>query len=41
MTLKTKMMSAMAGAAMLTGASAAHAQEITVGYFLEWPMPFQ
>lgn len=41
MTLKTKMMSAVAGAAMLTGASAASAQELTVGYFLEWPMPFQ
>ncbi|WP_306151808.1 ABC transporter substrate-binding protein [Roseovarius sp. MMSF_3281] len=41
MTLKTKLMSAVAGAAMLAGASAASAQEITVGYFLEWPMPFQ
>ncbi len=41
MTLKTKLMSAAAGAAMLAGASAASAEEITVGYFLEWPMPFQ
>ncbi|MRU15941.1 taurine ABC transporter substrate-binding protein [Roseovarius sp. A21] len=41
MTLKSKLMSAVAGVAMLSGASAASAQEITVGYFLEWPMPFQ
>ncbi|WP_294621362.1 ABC transporter substrate-binding protein [uncultured Roseovarius sp.] len=41
MTLKTKLISAAAGAAMLGGASAASAEEITVGYFLEWPMPFQ
>ncbi|MEP5155336.1 ABC transporter substrate-binding protein [Planktotalea sp.] len=41
MTLKTKLMSAVAGAAMLTGAQASAADEITVAYFLEWPMPFQ
>jgi len=42
MKLKTKFMSAVAGVAMLTGAQAAYAaEEITVAYFLEWPMPFQ
>ena len=43
MTIKTKLMSAVAGIAMLSGAQAmadGHG-EITVGYFLEWPMPFQ
>ena len=40
MKLTTKLMSAAAGVAMLAGAQGAHA-EITVGYFLEWPMPFQ
>jgi taurine transport system substrate-binding protein len=37
-------MGAVAGVAMLTGAQAATAAghgEITVAYFLEWPMPFQ
>ena len=41
MTLKTKLMSAVAGAAALASASAASAEEITVAYFQEWPMPFQ
>ena len=44
MKLTTKLMSAAAGVAMMTGATAAFADghsEITVGYFLEWPMPFQ
>jgi taurine transport system substrate-binding protein len=44
MTLKSKLMGAVAGVAMLTGAQAAVAaghEEITVAYFLEWPMPFQ
>ena len=44
MTLKTKLMSAVAGVAMLTGAQAAMADghsSLTVAYFLEWPMPFQ
>ncbi|MEL6313837.1 MAG: taurine ABC transporter substrate-binding protein, partial [Pseudomonadota bacterium] len=40
MTLKSKMMGAVAGMAMAVGAQSATA-EITVGYFLEWPMPFQ
>lgn len=40
MTLKSKLMAATTGAALLAGASAS-AQELTVGYFLEWPMPFQ
>ncbi|MEM7598834.1 MAG: ABC transporter substrate-binding protein [Pseudomonadota bacterium] len=40
MTLKSKMMGAVAGLAMAAGAQSATA-EITVGYFLEWPMPFQ
>ncbi len=43
MTLKTKLMSAVAGVAMLSGAQAmadGHGG-LTVGYFLEWPMPFQ
>ena len=40
MTLKSKLMAATTGAGLLAGASAS-AQEITVGYFLEWPMPFQ
>lgn len=41
MTLKSKLMSAVAGVAMFTGAQAAMAEDITVAYFLEWPMPFQ
>ncbi|MEO9865397.1 MAG: ABC transporter substrate-binding protein [Yoonia sp.] len=44
MKLTNKLMSAAAGVAMMTGATAAFADghgEITVGYFLEWPMPFQ
>ncbi len=45
MTFKTKLMSAVAGVALLTGAQSAmaagHGGEITVAYFLEWPMPFQ
>jgi len=39
--LKKSVTSALAAAAMLAGAQAATAQEITVAYFLEWPMPFQ
>ncbi|MGJ8569163.1 MAG: taurine ABC transporter substrate-binding protein [Hoeflea sp.] len=31
----------LAGIAMVATASVAKAEEITVGYFLEWPMPFQ
>lgn len=41
MKLKNKLMSAVAGLAFLTGAGATSAQEVTVAYFLEWPMPFQ
>jgi taurine transport system substrate-binding protein len=45
MTFKTTMMGAVAGLALLAGASTAvaegHGEGITVGYFLEWPMPFQ
>jgi taurine transport system substrate-binding protein len=44
MKLKTTLMGAAAGLAMLAGAQAATAAghgEITVAYFLEWPMPFQ
>ena len=45
MTIKTKLMGAVAGVAMIAGAqtafAAGHGGEITVAYFLEWPMPFQ
>ena len=41
MTARTKLMGAVAGLAVMAGATAASAEEITVGYFLEWPMPFQ
>jgi taurine transport system substrate-binding protein len=41
MTIRTNIMGAAAAMAVLTGTSAAFAEEITVAYFLEWPMPFQ
>lgn len=41
MRLTTKLNSLAAGAAMLAGGQAMAADEITVAYFLEWPMPFQ
>lgn len=41
MTMKSKLMGAVAGLAVMAGATAASAEEITVGYFLEWPMPFE
>ncbi|WGW03937.1 taurine ABC transporter substrate-binding protein [Tropicibacter oceani] len=44
MKLKTALMGAAGGIAMLAGAQAAMAEShggITVGYFLEWPMPFE
>lgn len=41
MTLKSKMLSAAAGVAIFAGGAAQAMDEITVGYFLEWPMPFQ
>ena len=40
MSLKKTLMGATAATAMMMGAQAASA-EITVAYFLEWPMPFQ
>ncbi len=39
MILRAKLLSAVTGAALLGGA--AGAQELSVAYFLEWPMPFQ
>lgn len=41
MTLKSKMLSAAAGVAIFAGGAAQAMDEITAGYFLEWPMPFQ
>lgn len=42
MTFRKTLMSAAAGAALLAGPNAAFAlDEITVAYFLEWPMPFE
>lgn len=44
MTIKQTLMGAAAGLALIAGGTAAYADghgEITVGYFLEWPMPFQ
>ncbi|CUI49551.1 taurine ABC transporter substrate-binding protein [Cognatishimia activa] len=41
MTFKKKFAAMTAAAALMTGAQAAMAEEITVAYFLEWPMPFQ
>jgi taurine transport system substrate-binding protein len=43
MKLKNALMGAAAGVALMTGATqaAADGHEVTVGYFLEWPMPFQ
>ncbi|PWJ20823.1 ABC transporter substrate-binding protein [Jannaschia seohaensis] len=45
MKLKSKLLGAVAAGAMLSGAQVAladaHIDEITVAYFLEWPMPFQ
>jgi len=41
MTFKSKFAALATSVAMLTGAQAAMAEEITVAYFLEWPMPFQ
>ena len=42
MKLKNKLMGAVAGLALVAGVQSASAmEEITVGYFLEWPMPFQ
>ncbi len=44
MTMKKTLMGAVASVALLSGAQAALAEahgELTVGYFLEWPMPFE
>ncbi len=42
MTMRQLMMGAVAGTALLAGnAAMAQVDEITVAYFLEWPMPFQ
>ncbi|MEL7027220.1 MAG: ABC transporter substrate-binding protein [Pseudomonadota bacterium] len=44
MKLKSKLLTAVAGAAMVAGSSAfadGHLEEITVAYFLEWPTPNQ
>lgn len=41
MKLASRMSTLLAGIAMVAAASAAKAEEITVAYFLEWPMPFQ
>lgn len=42
MKFRTTLLSAVAGTALLAGAVPAMAlDELTVGYFLEWPMPFQ
>ncbi|MBT56109.1 MAG: taurine ABC transporter substrate-binding protein [Mameliella sp.] len=41
MMIKSTLMGAAAAMAVLAGTTAVSAQEITVGYFLEWPMPFQ
>ncbi len=38
---KRALIAGAASAALLAGTQAVTAQEITVGYFLEWPMPFQ
>ncbi len=41
MSIKRSILGLAAGAVLAGGASAAGHGEITVGYFLEWPMPFQ
>ena len=45
MTFKTTLAAGAAAVALLSGAQTAradaHLSEITIGYFLEWPMPFQ
>lgn len=38
---RIKLKGAVAGLALVAGAGMASAEEITVGYFLEWPMPFE
>lgn len=41
MKLKSYLVAALAGTAAMTGAQAQSVDELTVAYFLEWPMPFQ
>lgn len=41
MPLTKTLLGATAAIGLLAGAQAASAEDITVGYFLEWPMPFQ
>ena len=41
MTITKKIAAAASAVAMLAGAQAASAEEITIAYFLEWPMPFE
>lgn len=41
MKMKSGVLSAIAGLAALGAAQAQAAEEVTVAYFLEWPMPFQ
>lgn len=41
MKLKSRLMGAVAGVVALSAAQGVAAEEITVGYFLEWPMPFE
>lgn len=43
MIVRNKLVCALAGVALMAGTSAVNAQdgELNVGYFLEWPMPFQ
>ncbi|MFK7892516.1 MAG: ABC transporter substrate-binding protein [Granulosicoccus sp.] len=42
MSLKSRVLTGLAGAAILAGSQSAVAQEeLNVAYFLEWPMPFQ
>ena len=39
---RNALLSAVAGLALLTGSQAAQAlDELTVAYFMEWPMPFE
>ena len=41
MKFKTTLTGAVASAALFAGANAALSEELTVAYFLEWPMPFE
>lgn len=41
MKIKARLLGAVTGLAVFAGALPALSQELTVGYFLEWPMPFE